>query len=490
MREIERAAWTPEQRALWARIAAHPFERADHALDFTARLARDRGWDPAFARGAVEEYRRFCFLAAIADTPMTPSEEVDEVWHQHLTYSRDYWEVWCGQVLRAPLHHDPTAGGPAEAARYRSLYAETLARYEAFFGPPDPRVWPGFRGRFRDRPRYRTVDADRVFVLPRPRFLRGGVRAGLVLALLPGLALVAEPARAVPLDPLDWPGPAFLALYLCLAIGGLVLAFALCDRLRDAGDGAASDDLDLLEAAWLAGGPGRATATVVAGLIEAGEARLAPRGPFAVDSTITVESGSGPLPDFLAPFRGLAQGAVSHGALRRAVRAQLAPLRAGLERRGLVPDAARRARMLRTVPLVLGPVVLFGIAKALVGAARDRPVGILVLLILATIVLGGLVIARLPDRTERGDAALARCRARFRRAAEAPRAEEVLFAFALGGAAALVGTHLDAYGRLLRTDGGGGGDGGCGGGHGGGDGGGDGGGGGCGGCGGGGGGGD
>ncbi|GAB6845413.1 uncharacterized protein (TIGR04222 family) [Methylorubrum rhodinum] len=456
MQDIERAAWTPEQWALWARIAAHPFERGDHALDFTARLARDRGWDLAFARGAVEEYRRFGFLAATADTPVTPSEEVDEVWHQHLTYSRDYWEVWCGQVLRAPLHHDPTAGGPVEAARYRAQYAGTLARYEAVFGPPDPVFWPGFRGRFRARPRYRTVDADRVFVLRRPRFLRSGVRVGVALALLPGLALVAEPARALPLNPIDWPGPEFLALYLCLALGGLVLAFLLCDRLRDAGDGAADDDLDLLEVAWLAGGKGRAAETVVAGLIEAGEARLAPRRMFFDGSEITVEPGTGPLPDFLAPFRGLVHGSVSYGTLQRAVRERLPPLRAGLERRGLVPDSARRARILRTVPMVLGPVILFGIAKALVGAARDRPVGFLLFLILATIVLGGLVIAGVPDRTERGDAALARCRARFRRAAEAPRAEEVLFAFAVGGAAALAGTHLDAYGRMLRAHGGGG----------------------------------
>ncbi|KQT61495.1 hypothetical protein ASG52_00975 [Methylobacterium sp. Leaf456] len=458
MREIERATLTPEQRALWARIAAHPFERGDHALDFTARLARDRGWDPAFARRAVEEYRRFCFLAATADTPTTPSEEVDAVWHQHLTYSRDYWEVWCGTVLRMPLHHDPTAGGPAEAARYRAHYADTLARYEAVFGPPDPVFWPGFQGRFRDRPRYRTVDADRVFVLPRPPFLRDGFRVGVILALLPGLALFAAPARALPVDPLDWPGPEFLTLYLGLALGGLGLAVVLCDRLRDGAGGEAADDLDLLEAAWLAGGEGRAAAAVVAGLIEAGEARLAPRGLFSSGSRITVEAGHGPLPGFLAPFRGLVQGSLPHGALHRAVRGHLAPLRAGLERRGLVPDSARRARMLRTVPLVLGPVVLFGIAKALVGAARDRPVGFLVLMILATVVLGGLVIARLPDRTARGDAALARCRARFRRAAEAPRTEEVLFAFALGGAAALIGTHLDAYGRLLRPDGGGGGD--------------------------------
>lgn len=465
MRTIERAAWTPEQRALWARIAAHPFERSDHALDFTARLARDRGWDPAFARGAVEEYRRFCFLAATAAGPMTPSEEVDEVWHQHLAYSRDYWAVWCGPVLRRPLHHDPTAGGPAEAARYREHYAETLARYEAFFGPPDPRFWPGFRERFRDRPRYRTIDGDRVFVLRRPRFRRDGIRVGAILALLPGLALVAEPARALPVNPLDWPATEFLTLYLCLALGGLVLAFKLCDRLRGAGGEGADDRLGLLETAWLAGGEGRVASTVVAGLIEAEDVRILPRQPPARGHAIVAEERSGALPGFLVPFRGLVHGDVAHDVLLRAVRDRLGPLRADLAQRGLVPGVERRAWTILVVPLILGPIVLLGIAKAFVGTARDRPVGLLDVLIVATIVLGLLIVAWLPDRTRAGDTVLDRCRTRFRRAAEAPRAEEVLFAFALGGAAALAGTHLDAYGRLLRASGTG--DSGCGGGGGG-----------------------
>ena len=158
----------PEQRTLWQRIAAHDFE-PPHTLNFTARLARDRDWTPGFARGAVEEYRRFCFLAVTASEPMTPSEEVDEVWHLHLTYTRDYWEQWCRVALGAPLHHDPTVGGPAEQARYRTQYAATLARYEAVFGPSDPAYWPATHLRFGRTPRYRNYDGDRWIRLPRPR---------------------------------------------------------------------------------------------------------------------------------------------------------------------------------------------------------------------------------------------------------------------------------------------------------------------------------
>ena len=158
--------WSVPLRALLERIEAHSFDPAD-ALSFTRRLARDHGWSLPFAEGAVREYGRFCFLAVAIAGPVTPSEEVDEVWHLHLTYSRDYWTVWCADVLRKDLHHDPTKGGPAEETRFRSQYARTLAQYEAFFGPPPPRFWPATHQRFGDRPRFRVLDTHGSIVLPR-----------------------------------------------------------------------------------------------------------------------------------------------------------------------------------------------------------------------------------------------------------------------------------------------------------------------------------
>ena len=159
--------WTPASRDLLARIEAHPFETGD-ILGFTQRLARDHGWTHSFARGVVREYGRFCFLAVATPGPVTPSEEVDEVWHMHLTYSRDYWTVWCREVLGTDLHHDPTKGGPAEQRRFRAQYAQTLAVYERFFGPPPPLFWPATHRRFGARPRFRVLDTHRAVALPWP----------------------------------------------------------------------------------------------------------------------------------------------------------------------------------------------------------------------------------------------------------------------------------------------------------------------------------
>lgn len=179
------AGWTPSRRDLWRRLEAHIFEEPGLALTFTARLARDRGWSVAFARAAVDEYRRFCFLAAVAPEPVTPSEEVDEVWHQHLTYSRDYWTRWCRDALGCDLHHDPTAGGPVERQRFVAQYAATLALYECYFGPPAATFWPGTALRF-GRPRFRTVDRTQAIVIPLPAGL--GRRLVRLASIAPWLA--------------------------------------------------------------------------------------------------------------------------------------------------------------------------------------------------------------------------------------------------------------------------------------------------------------
>lgn len=159
--------WTPERQDLWARIERHDFE-PPQTLTFMQRLARDHAWTLEEARAAIGAYRRFCFLAAISTTPMTPSEIVDEVWHQHLIYTRDYWDVWCGQVLRTKLHHDPTPGGPDARQIYRRQYAETLAMHERFFGPPPVEFWPATHERFGAKPQYWMLDRRRFVAASRP----------------------------------------------------------------------------------------------------------------------------------------------------------------------------------------------------------------------------------------------------------------------------------------------------------------------------------
>lgn len=136
--------------ALWQAINAYELDNADAAFPFSRRLARDNGWSHRRALSAIAEYKRFIYLIMTqTGTVLTPSEDVDEVWHLHLIYTQDYWGRFCGETLKRPIHHGPTQGGAAEDSRYMDCYRRTLEIYEREFGPPPPDVWPDPVSRFR-----------------------------------------------------------------------------------------------------------------------------------------------------------------------------------------------------------------------------------------------------------------------------------------------------------------------------------------------------
>ena len=176
-------AETPDH-PIWSALSRYTIGPDNAALPFAERLARDNGWSRAEAERVIEEYRRFCFLAATVDHPVTPSDAVDQAWHLHLTYSRDYWERFCPEVLGRPLHHGPTAGGSDEQHRYFTQYAETLRSYERVFGSPPADLWPDAARRLNEDPKARRVHPRDAIIVPRK-----AIRAALLLAAI--LAMLA-----------------------------------------------------------------------------------------------------------------------------------------------------------------------------------------------------------------------------------------------------------------------------------------------------------
>lgn len=167
---------SPADAALWQRIADHHIGPADASLSFTARLARENRWDTAHAERVIGEYKRFCYLAMTAGHEVTPSDAVDQAWHLHLSYSRDYWQVFCPQVLGADFHHGPTQGGAVERDRFYRQYAATLAAYEtAFAAPPPADIWPAAHRRFTVDPQGIRVNLLHDIVLRRRVALASGL---------------------------------------------------------------------------------------------------------------------------------------------------------------------------------------------------------------------------------------------------------------------------------------------------------------------------
>jgi hypothetical protein len=152
-------------------------DAADAAFPFSARLARDNGWSRAFAAAAIEEYRKFCFLAVHAGHPVIPSDEVDQVWHLHLTYSLHYSEALCRGALGKPLQHGPTKGGAAEDRKFRQCYEATLASYRRYFGEPRKDLWPDAHERFDGRHEFVRIDRRDILALDRALLERGTVAA-------------------------------------------------------------------------------------------------------------------------------------------------------------------------------------------------------------------------------------------------------------------------------------------------------------------------
>ena len=157
---------------LWSRIDGYALDMVDAALPFSARLARDNNWSVNFAKRAIEEYKKFVFLAMTAGHPVTPSDEVDQVWHLHLLYTRSYWEDF-NRILGRPLHHGPTLGGADEGRKFHTWYENTLCSYSKVFAVAPPvDIWPEPRRRFGNVAHFRRINVRTHWLISRPRLPR------------------------------------------------------------------------------------------------------------------------------------------------------------------------------------------------------------------------------------------------------------------------------------------------------------------------------
>ena len=165
----ERPDLDPSTDSLWQRIDAFELVDLEAEPSFADRLARENGWKPVYARRVIDEYKRFCYLAIRADHPVTPSDQVDQVWLLHLSYSHDYRDEFCTKALRTDLHHEPMRGGADEAGEIVESYEATLASYERISGERPPAdIWPDPPRRFADVDDMRRVNTADYFVIRRP----------------------------------------------------------------------------------------------------------------------------------------------------------------------------------------------------------------------------------------------------------------------------------------------------------------------------------
>ena len=113
---------------------------------FVEKLLEETGWPKNFAELAIKEYVRFLVIVKEFGVKQTPSKVVDEVWHLHLQFTKDYWEHLCPNLLGHALHHVPTLRDKESSEKNMSQYQGTLKNYRELFGEPPADVWGKSQG--------------------------------------------------------------------------------------------------------------------------------------------------------------------------------------------------------------------------------------------------------------------------------------------------------------------------------------------------------
>lgn len=150
------------------------FEIDDPSSDFpfSQRLARENLWSYEYALRAILEYKKFIFLICISPHPLTPSDQIDQVWHLHLIYTESYWIEFCQKTLNRNINHGPTKGGNNEKAKFNDWYSKTKDLYHEKFNTPPPfDLWPSSQIRFGEI-NFARINLHRNWILPKPKFFK------------------------------------------------------------------------------------------------------------------------------------------------------------------------------------------------------------------------------------------------------------------------------------------------------------------------------
>jgi uncharacterized protein (TIGR04222 family) len=434
-----------EADPLYRRILDFSFDGPDPvAQTFADRLAHENNWSKHFTKRAIQEYRRFAYLAVIAG-PVCPSEQVDQVWHLHLTYTRSYWDRFCKEILGKPLHHDPTSGGSQEDAKHRKLYADTLDAYRRIFGDEPPAdIWPSADVRFGDDLHAVRVNARQHWIIRKTSVRSFAALAALFIVSVVLLTGCVGPILGAEWNPLALKNAEFLTFYPITYFIFMIVAIFVRQSYRkpDFDEQQQIPELDLYEKAYLAGGKSRVTHVALIQLVQQGNLKVDESGKFvgfgpepensfeqAIYYRLKTES-----PDQLTPkqiYRAISSAQVDE--FDRLRNLELVCPAEQLSR------AARNSFLISLIPLVIGVIRLIN------GLEGGHPVGYLIAMLIVTFFISLVGFARQPNwRTRRGDVVLARLLDQQRQLEQADvnyRPRQIGVALALFGSVVLVGTQ-------------------------------------------------
>jgi hypothetical protein len=125
---------------------------------FIERLMKENLWAKEYTLRVIEEYKKFVYLATLQE--VAPSYEVDQVWHTHLLFTKDYKKM-CKETLGVELHHNPIEK-TAVRTTGKDQYQETKRLYQKVFGyEPPADIWTTWK-----KTSYTYIDLESHWVVP------------------------------------------------------------------------------------------------------------------------------------------------------------------------------------------------------------------------------------------------------------------------------------------------------------------------------------
>ncbi len=435
-----------QNNALLKRLANFILDDPKSSFPFSAKLAKEQGWTPQFTNRAIEEYKRFCYLAVVSGHPVSPSEVVDEVWHLHLTYSENYWRIFCPDILQMPFHHHPSKGGADERAKFDDWVAKTRASYVSAFNEEPPfDIWqlkkPGQS--FLTKP-------DNHYHIPK-LLVRN---FGHGFALVAGILILAGCTEAFGGNPLDMRGPDFLQFYMVLFVllFGVALGIRSLLKLPTELGCSTSSDLDPYSVAYLNGKSVLAVNAAITSLLTQQVIEMDVRKL----NLRTVQFEYAPTNEFereILSFTGIA-GGIHILTLRSRCQSVIHGIHDRLESQGFVLSTKQRTISSVSSFAVAMVAPAYGLMKIQVGISRERPVLFLEILCVLSLVIC-LFLLKPPFRSRRGDKMLAWIRLSrphlrtVGRHVRQANSHDIALGMALFGVAALSGSAYAAQARRL-----------------------------------------
>jgi uncharacterized protein (TIGR04222 family) len=417
---------------LHQRIQAFSLDQPGAQLSFSKRLARDNGWSLAYAQRVIEEYKKFTFLAVAAGHSVTPSDQVDQAWHLHLSYTRSYWQEFCLNVLQTSLHHDPTAGGSSEQSKFNDWYSRTLESYREFFGEiPPTDIWPNPKDRFDRDLHFVRVNTDQNWLVPK-LWLRHQQALRLLFLLIVAIAVPGYLVVGSIPNPLNFNGSEFLVFYFLLSVVVLFVADRLRSYLR-LPDGETPIILEPYEAAYLAGRKHRVVDTAITSLAQKGHVAIEKTGRILIIQKSAKEL-SNPVEQAVVDAITV-DGRIS--SIRRATNQPIETIRERLSQINLLVSPNQSTKAQRYPAVLIAFLFGLGILKISVGISREKPVKYLLIMCFIIAAIGFTFWIIPSHRSRYGDRVLQNLRTHVSSTVDSNVYPQALFAVALLGVTVL-----------------------------------------------------